>query len=114
MILGYISHNIQTPLNRIKMYLDSFKWTFEKDKDMKKKLDKAANDLRKEHAPSRRKNSRKSEEISGFEMAQSGIDELLELNNDIKVFHDITNDTLQMEKSRTSINSLIQKAISRF
>jgi signal transduction histidine kinase len=24
MLLGYISHNIKTPLNRIKMFLDSF------------------------------------------------------------------------------------------
>jgi hypothetical protein len=47
-------------------------------------------------------------------MAKSGIDELIELNNDIKVFHDITNGTLDVQKSRINLNDLITKTIDKF
>ena len=94
MILGYISHNIQTPLSRIKMYLDTFKWTYNKEKEFKQQMGK--NDLTSptKTGKKRRKNSKKADEISGLEMAICGMEELFELNNDIKVFHDITNNTL--------------------
>lgn len=55
-----------------------------------------------------------TKEYSALEIALSGIEELLEMNNDIRVFHDITNKRLETTKTPTSVNNLVSAVIKKF
>lgn len=140
MLLGYISHNIKTPLNRIKMFLDSFSLNNtqtqdfemrddtksiksegevdfrEKDEEYKLNLDLASKKRFSRKTTNRmtHKIKKNSKEYSALEIALSGIEELLEMNDDIRVFHDITNKSLETKKIPTSLNSLMSNIIKKF
>jgi signal transduction histidine kinase/CheY-like chemotaxis protein len=92
-ILGYISHNLKTPLTFILNYLE-------------KRATCLKNPLRSEEGS----------EIDDpmLDIAYQGVHELLELNNDIKTFTELSNGSLKIDKERINLEEMIRKVIRKF
>lgn len=93
-LLAYISHNLKTPLNHIFMFLQS----------QKKWIDQ----MYKEE----RDNFRDKKDF--FNMAMSGVKNLLGLTEDIQIFTEISNGELKIEKSKLDLESMCKEVKKTF